>query len=56
MSELLKVVGALSKFLEAAFIKMATTVVVNFFTISVVGYYTIHTTILNVKFSVVPGH
>ena len=49
VSELLKVEGALLKFLMATFMKVATTLIINFFTISVINYYTIHTTTLNVR-------
>ena len=49
----LQVKGALLKLGNAAvFMKVIATLFVNFFTISIEGYYTICATILNVKFSI----
>ena len=48
----MQVIGALSKLVVVA-MKWQAIVVVNLFMISVVGYYTIHASTLNVRFSVV---
>ena len=50
-TKLLNLASALLKFLATA--RWQAILVVNFFTISVVGYYTICATTLNIKFSVV---
>ena len=47
----MQVASALSKLGEYIH-KVATTLLVNFFTISIVGYYTIYIITLNTKFSV----
>ena len=46
-------VGALWKFLAATLTKLARRLFINFFMISVVGYYTNRTTTLKIKFSIV---
>ena len=47
------VTDALSKFLAAIVTKVASILLVNFFIISIVGYYTICVTTIKIKFSVV---
>ena len=49
----MQVVGALSKLLMVVSMKVASYTTCNFLTISVVRYYTICATTLNVRFSVV---